>query len=328
MGQEFHNYITIRGTEKARQAFVADAWRLSSQWGWDWVEVTFNSEASHGRDSGESKLNFYTKNFPLGLEELMTLHPEMILDGDYLDITMPEQHHIEMAGGLISNEWTSPLHYDEDGESIDEAAPESNPPVTGGGFDTSKDSDQDFKAELDSIAVEDEGPLQLDQLKGTAVDLNDPEFRAEWKADQILILAKEVGLNAIPKQGKWWISEPVVGPDYTDDFVFSGKCDEALAFLTARKKEMEKAQRQMECAEYETRINENLELLKRWIAFTHKHPEAAKEAWNRVHLYTGFEGEPIDVALDDFLYQFAAGSPNAEEETLADIVSPSPEPDQ
>lgn len=116
MGQEYQNLIDLLGTEKARQAFLADALRLSPTWGWDWVKIDFNDDASRGRDSGKSKLEFYCKNFPDGLDELMKQHPEVVLYGHFFDIAMSKLHNMKLQNNEVLEESEEDVVWDGDNE--------------------------------------------------------------------------------------------------------------------------------------------------------------------------------------------------------------------
>ena len=76
MAQEFSNTLDLLGAPKERQAFLADALKLSPQWGWDWAEIIVNDQARSGGESGKSRIHFYTRNFPHGLDP-----PHVDVDG-------------------------------------------------------------------------------------------------------------------------------------------------------------------------------------------------------------------------------------------------------
>jgi len=113
MGQEYHNYLTVTGSPEQRQKFLADAFRLSRQWYWRIVNVDFNDQASGGGDSGKSLLNFYSRNFPRGLDELMKLHPEVMLEGGFLDISGGEGHHMKLQNNEVWDESKSTLEWED-----------------------------------------------------------------------------------------------------------------------------------------------------------------------------------------------------------------------
>jgi hypothetical protein len=116
MAQEYHNHVDLLGNREQRQAFLADALRLSPEWAWDWVEVDFNQEARRGGDSGKSRLDFYTRNFPHGLDVLMERHPEVVLDGHFFDISMPVIHHRKLQSNLVLMESDEKVEWEREGE--------------------------------------------------------------------------------------------------------------------------------------------------------------------------------------------------------------------
>jgi hypothetical protein len=78
--------MTVVGKQEARQSLLVDALRLSPAWGWDFLKIDFNDQAGGASDSGKSVLEFYTCGFPLGMEQLMTLHPEVIRRGQMFSV--------------------------------------------------------------------------------------------------------------------------------------------------------------------------------------------------------------------------------------------------
>jgi hypothetical protein len=92
---------------------VADALRLSPRWRWDWVEVDLNQEARRGGDSGKSRLDFYTRGFPDGLDVLMRQHPEVVLDGHFCDISMPLMRHRKLQNNLVLAESDEEVEWEE-----------------------------------------------------------------------------------------------------------------------------------------------------------------------------------------------------------------------
>lgn len=101
------------GNPEQRQKFLSDALSLSPKWGWDWVRVEFNDQARVGRDSGKSELDFYTRGFPRGLEELMKSYPEVILEGRFLDISFPRLYKMKLQNNLVLEESEQDVEWDE-----------------------------------------------------------------------------------------------------------------------------------------------------------------------------------------------------------------------
>jgi hypothetical protein len=113
MSQEYHNYINLDGDIEQRQAFIADAVKLSRAWGWDWVKIIFDDDAVHkGGDSGKSRLDFYTRNFPNGLADLMKLHPETTLDCHLLDLSAEAMFKMLLKDNMILDESTDYAPFD------------------------------------------------------------------------------------------------------------------------------------------------------------------------------------------------------------------------
>jgi hypothetical protein len=100
MSQEYHNYVVIDGDVNSRREFILDAVRLSTAWGWDWVKIdldyngTERPKVHQCGDSGKSKLDFYSRNFPKGFSELMELHPGTTLTCNCVDLSAEVAHHL------------------------------------------------------------------------------------------------------------------------------------------------------------------------------------------------------------------------------------------
>jgi hypothetical protein len=102
MANEYHNYVDVLGEEKDRQAFLAAA--LTKGINWFWVKIDFNSEAHKGGDSGKSKLDFYSRNFPQGLDVLMEEFPGLTLDGLYIDYSGGVAYKMKTKSNVILEE--------------------------------------------------------------------------------------------------------------------------------------------------------------------------------------------------------------------------------
>lgn len=65
MAQEFHNWLTIAGPYRDRIDFIASA---LGHCPWHWYEVEIDVEAPISGDAGTSKLDFYSRDSPKGLD--------------------------------------------------------------------------------------------------------------------------------------------------------------------------------------------------------------------------------------------------------------------
>jgi hypothetical protein len=91
MSHEYHNYITLRAPLAERMALIITA---LAQPGWEWVAVHVEgaddkeTDTVHrGRDSGVSKLDFYSRGHPgRGIQELTTKHPTVKMECEHSDL--------------------------------------------------------------------------------------------------------------------------------------------------------------------------------------------------------------------------------------------------
>ncbi len=130
MAQEYDNYIDLLGSHGERQQFIADALRLSPKWGWDWVKIDFNDQAFCCGDSGRSHLDFYTHGFPDGLEELMKLYPNVILEGRFFDMSYPEIHRMMLQNNIVFKDSTEAVWFEgeyPDDRDLESPALEAKP---------------------------------------------------------------------------------------------------------------------------------------------------------------------------------------------------------
>ena len=104
MAQEYHNYMTVYGPNDQRRLFLADAMKRCDQWGWDVVRVIFNNSTAAVGDPGRSLLDFYSHGFPAGLGDLMALHPDVTLEGGFIDTSAPASHHMKLKAGRVLEE--------------------------------------------------------------------------------------------------------------------------------------------------------------------------------------------------------------------------------
>lgn len=169
MAQEFHNFVDVIGSEDRRLAFLADAIRMAPVWGWDWVACKINKAASHGGDSGKSKADFYSRGFPQGLQELMRLHPTIILEGEFLDISGDRLYRMRLQNNFIVTQSEEPLKWEEPVKvapgriTKKPIRPPKDPPTDAQDLpllDAEKHllADAELQAEIDAFTPDDDNP--------------------------------------------------------------------------------------------------------------------------------------------------------------------------
>ncbi len=112
--QEYHNRVTIIGLPHARLEVVRET-LANKQPMWEWVGITINQEAGRGRDSGKTVLDFYSRGFPVGLDELSATFPAVTLECELFDITAPLLHYVTMGAGAEIDGRTEEVNWEGEG---------------------------------------------------------------------------------------------------------------------------------------------------------------------------------------------------------------------
>jgi hypothetical protein len=99
MSQEYHNWITFPGTPE-RRLEITRAVLTDTPRNWEWFRVVVNDNAPQGRDSGETTLDFYSRNFPEGLGEMSSMYPDVRFECRCMDLTAEIHHKITLSSGL------------------------------------------------------------------------------------------------------------------------------------------------------------------------------------------------------------------------------------
>jgi hypothetical protein len=87
MAQEYHNYINVVNADPGtRRRVVRDVLEATPP-NWDWVKIEINTRASLGQDSGVTLLDFYSRNFPMGLGELSKRFADTVFDCNLFDLS-------------------------------------------------------------------------------------------------------------------------------------------------------------------------------------------------------------------------------------------------
>jgi hypothetical protein len=99
MSQEYHNRITFPGTPEQRMKITLAVLTTTPK-NWEWFGVEVNAGSSQGRDSGETTLDFYSRNFPEGLFEMSSMYPDVRFGCRCLDLSASVHHEITLCNGL------------------------------------------------------------------------------------------------------------------------------------------------------------------------------------------------------------------------------------
>ncbi len=99
MAQEYHNWITYRGTLELRLE-ITRAIMNSTPRNWEWYRISINEEARNGCDSGETTLSLYTRNFPQGIADLSEKFPDVGFECRCMDLTAEIQHLFTFFNGI------------------------------------------------------------------------------------------------------------------------------------------------------------------------------------------------------------------------------------
>ena len=113
MGQTYHNFITLSGPVVDRLQATKEALDLNMpKSNWEWMEIQVEAKDERcrdGRDDQHTRWDFYSRNFPLRLDELSAKYSSLLFDCYFLDITAEVIHIFKLQNNCTWDDEEKPV---------------------------------------------------------------------------------------------------------------------------------------------------------------------------------------------------------------------------